>query len=135
MSEKINFIAIMLCAYSCSGNNSSSRIQNDYITTPNNIIRIFRASENDIYFKLIINGKLIYDDSMPNSISNSPGTYIGKIKRGKQDSLKVYLKIDNDDTLFLYNTRGIDSLLLGRKINKKGFYILTNLQKEGWLSE
>ncbi len=53
----------------------------------------------------------------------------------KQDSLKIYLKIDNDDTLFFYNSKGVDSLLLGRKINNNGFYILTNLQKEGWLSE
>jgi hypothetical protein len=79
--------------------------------------------------------KLFYYDSIPTSISNSPGTYIGEIKKEKQDSLKIYLRIDKYDTLFFYNTKGIDSLLLGRKINNKGFYILTNLQKDGWLSE
>lgn len=135
MIFKITFIAIMIFAYSCSGNSSSSSIQNNSDTIPNNNIKIFRASENDSSFKLIINDKLFYYDSMPSSISNSPGTYIGEIKKGKQDSLKVYLRIDNDDTLFFYNTKGIDSLLLGRKINDKGFYILTNLQKDGWLSE
>lgn len=125
----------MIFMYSCSGNSPSLSIQNNLDTTVDNSIKIFRASENDNSFKLIINDKLFYYDSMPSSISSSPGTYIGKIKKEKQDSLKVYLKINNNDTLFFYNTKGIDCLLLGRKINSKGFYVLTNLQKEGWLSE
>lgn len=131
----ITLIGITLSIYSCSGNGSSSSIQNNSDTTPNNNLKIFRASENDNSFKIIINDKLFYYDSMPSSISNSPGTYIGEIKKEKQDSLKVYLRIDNNDTLFFYKTKGIDSLLLGRKINSKGFYVLTNLQKDGWLSE
>lgn len=135
MIFKTTFITLMIFVCSCSGNSSSSNIQNNSDTTPNNNLKIFRASENDISFKLIINDKLFYYDSMPSSISNSPGTYIGEIKKGKQDSLKIYLKIDNNDTLFFYNTKGIDSLLLGRKLNSKGFYVLTNLQKDGWLSE
>lgn len=135
MIFKITFITIMFFAYSCSGNSPSSSIQNNSDTTAGNSIKIFRASENDNSFKLIINDKLFYYDSIPSSISNSPGTYIGKIKWEKQDSLKIYLKINNNDTLFYYNTKGIDSLLLGRKINSKGFYVLTNLQKDGWLSE
>jgi hypothetical protein len=72
---------------------------------------------------------------MPSAISNSPGTYIGEIKKEKSDSLKIYLKIDESDTLFFYDIKGIDSLLLGRKIDNKSFYILTNLQRDGWLSE
>ena len=135
MTFKTTLIVIMIFGYSCSDNSSSSSLQNISDTTTNKKIMIFRASENDNSFKLIINDKFFYFDSMPSSISNSPGTCIGEIKMENQDSLKIYLKIDNDDTLFFYNSKGVDSLLLGRKINNNGFYILTNLQKEGWLSE
>ncbi len=135
MIFKITIIAIMFFIYSCSGNSPLSSIQNNLDTSADNSIKIFRASENDNSFKLIINDKLFYYDSIQSSISNSPRTYIGKIKKEKQDSVKIYLKINNNDTLFFYNTKGIDSLLLGRKINSKAFYVLTNLQKDGWLSE
>ena len=64
----------MIFASGCSGDSSSSSIQEHFDTTSNNDnIKIFRASENDSSFKLIINDKLFYYDSMPSSISNSPG--------------------------------------------------------------
>ena len=70
MIFKVTFIAIMFSVYSCSGNSSSSNIHNNSDTTPSNSIKIFRASENDNSFKLIINDKLFYFDSIPTSITN-----------------------------------------------------------------
>ncbi len=125
----------MLFVFGCSGNGSSRRFKNNDDTIRKNTIKIFRAAEIDNSFKIVINDKFYYLDTLPGSMSSSPGAYIGEIKKDKQDLIKIYLKIDNRDTLFFLNAAGIDSLLFGRKINSNGFYILTNLQKEGWLSE
>lgn len=134
MLFKTIFIGVLF-VYGCSGNSPSHTFQSNSITVQNNSIKIFRATEEDDSFRLVINDKFHYYNSLPSFMSSSPGTYIGMIKKEKHDSLKIYLKINNHDTLFFFNARGVDSLLLGRKVNNKGFYILTNQQKAGWLSE
>lgn len=135
MIRRTILIGITFFVFGCSDQSSSYGVESNFDTSEDNVIKVFRAAGNINSFDLRINDKFYYKDTLPRSISASPRTYIGAIKKAERDSLKIYLKIDNRDTLFFINVNGIDSLLFGRKINSDGFYILTNLQKEGWLSE
>ncbi|MCO6498201.1 MAG: hypothetical protein J5I50_11135 [Chitinophagaceae bacterium] len=135
MFYKTVLLGIIFSVLGCSNHSASYGIESNFDTSQNNAVKIFRATEKTKSFYLRINDKFYYKDTLPRSMSASPRSYIGAIKKGYQDSFKIYLKIDNRDTLFFLNVNGIDSLLFGRKINSTGFYILTNLQKEGWLSE
>jgi len=116
------------------GNNNSSRTTNIDTVVDANSLKIFRGSEEDYYYKLIINDTFCYCDTQHSTMVSSPGIYIGHIKKGvNDDSIKVYLKINNRDTLFSLNVKGIDSLLLGRIYDNNRFHILTNLNRDGWL--
>ncbi|MBO9203387.1 MULTISPECIES: hypothetical protein [Niastella] len=123
-------VIVIACAVCCCRNkktNETSRTVND---NHGRVLKIFRSTEKVNLYVLRINKDFSYRDSLERNYSE-PWSLINEyIPVG--DSIKVYLKIDNKDTTFMYNIKDVDSILFGRSPGPS-FYIINNLYKEAWL--
>jgi hypothetical protein len=113
---------ILLCLYSCGGNNSVIHAKHETI--------LFRSSEHNLIFSLQIDNDFKYYDSLLNknvALAYAIGTY-----KKKKDSSIIHLRINDKDTIFKYALFEIDSILFGLTQNRN-VYIVTNRNKNAWV--
>lgn len=122
-------MAVAFALYSCR-HKKPSESNRAVPFPPGRVLNIFRSTEKVNLFVLRINDDFNYSDSSDKNYTQPWSLIKEYIPAG--DSINVYLKIDNKDTSFIYNIRGVDSILFGRSYDRT-FYITNNLDKDAWL--
>jgi hypothetical protein len=92
---------------------------------------IFRTSENNLIFRLNIDEEFDYYDSLLNR-DITLGYKIGAYVKHQNTNSRIYLRINNKDTTFLFPLYKADSILFGLRQNGS-FYIVTNHDKDAWI--
>ena len=123
----------LMLFYSCTQRHheKSFPIGNDF--QKSETIRIFRLLDKYSLFYLKINNDFFYYDSSSSCPPNPPGLLINEYQK-KNDILRIFLKINYRDTSFIFNSNGIDSLLIGLS-GKNTFYIRTEKDVGAWFAE
>lgn len=116
---------VLLSNCTCSNENNRNFTQSNL----NKKVRIYRIKETGSTFEVKVNDlkKYSFVDRAPIRYPFSLVTEVDK----KYDSIRIYLKIDNKDTLFNYNLSGIDSILLGKRPDGS-FYVANNHNHYAW---
>lgn len=109
MMRRFIFLVISIIAASCNLNNRNKFLNTE---TKGRNISIFRSPHDKQYFYLRINNDFEYLDNAKKMDNVCLGELITKYHAVK-DSITIYLKITDRDTLFKYDISEHDSLLLG----------------------